>query len=79
VVDLSKAEEDTPDATDIPIAYMPHSKKITLLQLDGKVEAENLKKVIKLGIEGCKKIYEIQKQALKEKYASEEIEEETYE
>jgi exosome complex component RRP41 len=69
VADLNKEEEDIEGTTDIPIAYAPRMKKITLLQLDGKVSPQRLKEAIKLGIKGCEEIYKVQKQALKEKYA----------
>ena len=68
VVDLNKEEEDIEGATDIPIAYMPRMKKITLLQLDGKMPNEKMKEAIELGIKGCEKVYQVQKEALKRKY-----------
>lgn len=69
VLDITKKEEDYEEgATDIPIAYAPNLNQVTLLQLDGAVSKDELKEAIKLGIEGCRKIYEAQKQALKEKY-----------
>ena len=68
VLDLTKEEEDTEPCTDVPIAYMPNKKWITLIQLDGEVTAEELREIIKLGIKGCLQIYEIQKKALKKKY-----------
>lgn len=70
VLDLNKEEEDVEGTTDIPIAYMPRKKQVTLLQLDGKIAPEKLKEAIKLGIKGCEKIYEIQKKALKDKYSN---------
>lgn len=69
VVDLSKEEEDYPEgATDIPIAVLPRTGKITLFQLDGKITKDEINKAM----EHIKKIgpqlYEIQMKALKEKY-----------
>ena len=49
---------------------MPNLGKITLLQLDGVLTADEYKKCIELGLEGCKQVYEIQKNALREKYFS---------
>jgi len=69
VTDVNKEEEDYEDgegATDIPMAYLSNSEKITLLQLDGKIQARRLKEALEAGKEACKKIYEIQKKALKE-------------
>lgn len=68
VVDINKEEEDIDGATDIPIAYMPRMKKITLLQLDGKLPNKKMKEVIELGIKSCEKVYDVQKNALKKKY-----------
>lgn len=68
VVDLSKAEEDWEEgegATDIPIT-MTSNGEITHIQLDGKIELKQLKEAVKIAREATKKIYEIQKKALKE-------------
>ena len=63
-------EEDQAGQADMPIGYMPNLGKITLLQLDGVLTADEYKKCIELGLEGCKQVYEIQKNALREKYFS---------
>ena len=69
VVDLSKEEEDLEgENADIPIAVLPRSGKIALLQLDGEIDKENLVKAIEMGKKTCEKIYQIQKAALKKKY-----------
>ncbi len=69
VVDLNKEEEDFEEgATDIPIAIMPKKGEVTLLQLDGNVSKEDLKKVISMARDATSKIYEVQKNALKAKY-----------
>jgi exosome complex component RRP41 len=70
-VDLSKEEEDLEGAVDIPIAVLPRTKKIVLLQLDGEIEKPELKKAIEMGIDVCKKINEIQIKTLKDKYQGE--------
>ena len=63
-------EEDQAGQADMPIGYMPNLGKITLLQLDGVLTTDEFKKCIELGLEGCKQVYEIQKNALREKYFS---------
>ncbi len=70
LVDLDNLEENYKDGgvADIPIAFMPNSGKITLLQMDGEVKKEELMKLIEMGKKVCMNIYEIQKNALKEKY-----------
>ena len=69
VVDVNKAEEDYEEgegATDMAMSFMNKSGKLTHIQLDGKISAKELAEAIKLGRQTCKKIYEVQKKALKE-------------
>lgn len=69
VVDLNKEEEDFEEgATDIPVAMTPRTGDITLLQLDGNLSKEELKKVIEMAQGATSMIYEVQKKALKAKY-----------
>ncbi|MCW3997889.1 MAG: exosome complex exonuclease Rrp41 [Candidatus Bathyarchaeota archaeon] len=70
--------EDKIGAADVPVAYMPNLNAVTLLQMDGKLSPKEFDEAIKMAIEGCKKIYDIQKEALKTKYKiieQEEVEE----
>ena len=75
ILDLNKTEEDAPDAVDIPLAILPRTEEIVLLQMDGLMTTDEWKKAIDLGIKGCKQVYEIQKAALKTKYLEAEKEE----
>ena len=70
VVDLDYSEEayEHGPVADIPIAMLPNSGKVTLLQMDGEVTKEMLKEALGKARTVCKSIYEIQKAALKEKY-----------
>jgi exosome complex component RRP41 len=70
VVDLDYYEESYPDGpvADVPLAIMPGTGEITLLQMDGEVEKDDLKKLLDLGKKACMEIYEVQKKALKERY-----------
>ena len=71
VVDLNKEEEDHHEGNgvaDIAVAMMPRLGKLTLLQMDGVVLKEELSKVLEMAKEACRKIYEVQKKALMEKY-----------
>jgi exosome complex component RRP41 len=71
VLDLAgKEEEET--KCDLPIAYMPRAKQITLMQMDGDLSAEEAKQVINTAIKGCQMLYEKQKQALREKWVKAE-------
>lgn len=68
VVDVDKDEEDWEEgegATDIPIT-MTSSNRLTHIQLDGKIDNDELKQVLELAKKATKKVYEIQKKALKE-------------
>jgi exosome complex component RRP41 len=69
VTDVTKEEEDYEEgegATDIPVAFLSNSGKLTLLQLDGRIQSKRMKEALEAGKEACKKIFEIQKKALKE-------------
>jgi exosome complex component RRP41 len=72
-LDLTKEEEDFHEggATDVPIGFLPSKNEIVLLQLDGKVSREDLKKIIEIGKVGASKIYEIEKMALKRRFLNE--------
>ena len=72
VVDLDYSEEayEGGPVADIPIAMMPNLNKITLLQMDGEVSKEMLQEAMHKAKKVCKDIYEIQKAALKAKYAT---------
>ncbi len=75
ILDLNKDEEDASDAVDIPIAILPRTEEIVLLQMDGLLTPEEWKKALKLGLKGCKQVYEVQKEALRKKYLEAEKEE----
>jgi exosome complex component RRP41 len=79
VLDLFDTE-DKVGCADVPVAFMPNLNAVTLLQMDGKLSTEEFEKAVNMAIEGCKKIYEIQREALKTKYMlikeEEEVEEE---
>lgn len=79
IVDLNKDEEDAPDAVDIPIAILPNSGEIVLLQMDGLLTKQEWEKLVPLGQKACKEIYEIQKKALTEKYSLTEVSEKSLE
>jgi exosome complex component RRP41 len=75
VVDLMDTEDKLGSA-DVPVALMPNQNAITLLQMDGTLTMEEFEKAINLALEGCQKIYAVQKEALKAKYTGiKEVEE----
>jgi len=67
VLDLTKVE-DQYGTTDMPVAIIPRKKAITLLQMDGHFTGEEFSRAIDMAFQGCQKIYEVQRQALKDKY-----------
>jgi exosome complex component RRP41 len=67
VVDLFDAE-DKLGAADVPVAYMPNLNAITLLQMDGILAPDEFEKAVNMAMDGCKQIYQMQKEALKTKY-----------
>lgn len=72
VTDLTKEEEDYEEdgkkwVSDIPMAFLLRSNKLSLLQLDGEIQGKELKEAISAAQKACAKLYEIQKKALKEK------------
>jgi exosome complex component RRP41 len=67
VLDLYDAE-DKLGMADVPVAYMPNMNAITLLQMDGVLAPEEFETAVNMAVEGCKKIYTVQKEALRNKY-----------
>ncbi len=72
LLDIDSHEDCDMGAVDIPIAILPRTGEITLLQMDGIVPKEVLQKAIALGTEACKKISEIQREALRRRYSHEQ-------
>ena len=70
VLDLDYYEDSHEDGADIPVAILPNSGKVTLLQMDGEISPEMLNEAITKAKIACKKIYEVQKEALKARFAT---------
>lgn len=70
VVDLNYDEEAYPDGpvADIPIALIPSTGELSLLQMDGEISKDDLIKALETGRKKLMEINEIQKNALKERY-----------
>jgi exosome complex component RRP41 len=69
VLDLSK-EEDNFGQADVPLAIVPRTDEIVLLQMDGHLTTQEFQEGLSLGISACKKIYDIQRNALKNRYST---------
>jgi exosome complex component RRP41 len=67
VLDLSDIEDKQGDA-DLPVAFMPKSNVISLLQMDGSLTEEEFKQALDLATNACRRIYDMQREALKQKY-----------
>ncbi len=68
-LDLRKEEDNFGDA-DLPMALVPQSGRLVLLQMEGHMTEEELAQSLELGVQGCREIYEKMKQALRERYAT---------
>lgn len=69
LVDLNGEEEHLKmEVADIPVAVIPSTGEITLLQMDGITDKEILISALEKAKEAVKKIAEIQRQALLDKY-----------
>ncbi len=73
VLDINDIE-DKEGGADMPVAYMPRLDQVTLLQLDGKLTPEQFNECVDKAITGCRMVYEIQRQALMQKYFGNETE-----
>ena len=62
-----EAYEDGPVA-DVPLAMMPATGKMSLLQMDGEIGKEQLMQALELGKKAMMDIHALQTKALKEKY-----------
>ncbi len=74
-LDLSDVEDKKGEA-DVPLAYMQNLSAITLLQMDGQMTLDEFQTAINLSLEGCKQLYQMQKEALREKYVTAKEEDE---
>ncbi len=68
LADLTKSEEDAPDAVDMAFAMLPNSEEVVLLQMDGVLSEDEYDKAIKIAKEKCQEIRGMQVDALKSKF-----------
>lgn len=68
LLDLNK-EEDNFGQADVPIAIIPKTNEIVLMQMDGHMTSEEFDRALEMGIKACHEIHELQKDALKRRYA----------
>jgi exosome complex component RRP41 len=70
LLDLNK-EEDNFGQADVPMALVPKTDEVVLLQMDGHMTRDEFGTALDMGVKACHEIYEIQKEALRKKYAVE--------
>jgi len=70
VVDLDYAEEahEPGPVADIPVAMIPSTGEITLLQMDGTVSPKQFKEALALAKQACENIKMIQQEAVLQRY-----------
>jgi exosome complex component RRP41 len=67
-LDLNKDEDNFGDA-DCPIAVVPRTGEIVLLQMDGHLTEDEFDQAMKYSMDAAKRIYVLQKDALRRRYA----------
>jgi len=60
--------EDKEGQADLPVAFMPKSNAVTLIQMDGSLTEDEFNQALDMAIGACKRINEMQIEALKRKY-----------
>eukprot|EP01104_Vermistella_antarctica_P015187 TRINITY_DN4924_c2_g1_i2.p1 TRINITY_DN4924_c2_g1~~TRINITY_DN4924_c2_g1_i2.p1 ORF type:complete len:247 (+),score=61.65 TRINITY_DN4924_c2_g1_i2:207-947(+) len=58
--------EDSAGGPDLPLAIMPKTDKVVLLQMDSKLPVDQFESVVRLAVDGCHEIYEEMKEAVRE-------------
>lgn len=66
-VDQMGLEDNYGDA-DLPLAIAPSKNEVTLLQMDGNFTRKEFEEAFKMALDGCRKVYEIQKETLRKKF-----------
>jgi exosome complex component RRP41 len=66
-LDLKKEEDNFGDA-DLPMALVPQSGRLVLLQMEGHMNREELARALDLGVRGCTTIYGFMQEALRARY-----------
>jgi exosome complex component RRP41 len=71
IVDLN-GEEDNNSESDVAVAMIPGRDLVTLLQMDGVLTKEELMRFVGMAKSTCKKVYDMQRETLMEKYKGDE-------
>ncbi|OGS61118.1 MAG: exosome complex exonuclease Rrp41 [Euryarchaeota archaeon RBG_19FT_COMBO_69_17] len=68
-LDLNKDEDNFGEA-DCPMAIVPRTGEIVLLQMDGHLTYDEFQKAMGLSIDAAKRIYDLQRDALRRRYSA---------
>jgi exosome complex component RRP41 len=68
-VDLNKEEDNFGDA-DCPMAIVPRTGEIVLLQMDGHLTYDEFQKAMEMSIGATHRLYELQRDALRRRYST---------
>jgi len=68
-LDLNKEEDNFGDA-DCPLAIVPRTGEIVLLQMDGHLTLDEFQKAMELSIGATHRLYEMQRDALRRRYST---------
>lgn len=71
LLDLNK-EEDNYGQADVPIAIVPSTDEIVLLQMDGNMTRAEFDHAIELAVNACHEVHDLQVDALKRRYSKQE-------
>lgn len=69
VLDLLRDEDFNGDA-DVPMAIVPRTEEVVLLQMDGHLTVEEFNEGLTMTVNACKYIYDLQREALRERYST---------
>jgi len=68
-LDLNKEEDNFGDA-DCPVAVVPRTGEVVLLQMDGHLSYDEFQKAMDLSIGAIHRLYELQREALRRRYST---------
>jgi exosome complex component RRP41 len=57
------------------VGYVPRTNEIVLLQMDGDLTPDEFTKGLNMAVGACKKVHEVQRDALKRRYSARAVDE----
>jgi exosome complex component RRP41 len=68
VLDLTK-EEDNLGQADLPMGVVARTDEVVLLQMDGHMTADEFERGLEMGTAACRRLHELQRDALRRRYS----------